>query len=250
MKWNSSLYDSSHDFVSRYGEGILGYLNPQPGERILDLGCGTGDLTKSIADAGAAVIGVDSSSEMISRAREKFSEIDFRISDARDLKLNIIFDAIFSNAVLHWIPDQDKIAQQMFTHLRPGGRIAVEFGGKGNNEVMLAALRSVFEERGYKTNASINFWFYPSIAEYSAILERHGFRVVLMEHFDRPTPLKGVNGVKDWFLMFGERFFSGIPEPVKEDILNEVQNRLESTSLIDGVWTADYKRIRAVAIKE
>ncbi|MEO8475300.1 MAG: methyltransferase domain-containing protein, partial [Chryseolinea sp.] len=220
------------------------------GERVLDLGCGTGDLTKSIKDAGVAVIGIDGSSEMIARAQEKFADIDFRVADARDMKLDVTFDAIFSNAVLHWIPDQDKVAQQMNAHLKPGGRIVVEFGGKGNNQQMIDALHSIFKDRGYNTNASINAWFFPSIAEYSTILERHGFRVILMEHFDRPTPLKGVDGIKDWFKMFGDKLFTDIPEPVKEDILNEVQFRLEPTHLLDGVWIADYKRIRAIAIKE
>src|ERR1044072_2436668 len=102
MKWNSSLYDKSHDFVSKYGEGILSYLNPKSTETILDLGCGTGDLTKQIFIAAAHVIGVDSSADMIAKAKSKFPEIEFYQMDARKLKFDILFDAIFSNAVLHW----------------------------------------------------------------------------------------------------------------------------------------------------
>ncbi len=250
MKWNSSLYDSAHDFVSRYGEGLLPYLSPQPGEMILDLGCGTADLTKQISDAGATVIGVDNAPEMIERAKSKYPELDLRVRDGRDLNLNIQFDAIFSNAVLHWIPEKEVVIQQMYSHLKQGGRIAVEFGGKGNNKAMLAMLRTVLDEREYPENAAINFWYYPSIAEYAGELESAGFRVVLAEHFDRLTPLKGVNGIKEWFYMFGESFFEGVPEPVKEDILNEVQERLAPTNLVEGVWSADYKRIRIVAVKE
>jgi trans-aconitate methyltransferase len=249
MKWNSILYDKSHDFVSKYGEGILSYLNPQPEEKILDLGCGTGDLTKEIFLAGAHVIGIDSSAEMIAKAKAKFPEIDFYQMDAREIKFDTQFDAIFSNAVLHWIPEKELVIKKMYSQLKDNGRIVLEFGGKGNNQQMLKALSSVFVKRGHVDNAKIDFWYYPSIGEYSTELERLNFRVVHAEHFDRITPLKGNQGIKDWFLMFGDNFFVGISDSEKNDILNEVEEQLKTTHFTDGIWNADYKRIRMVAIK-
>jgi len=249
MKWNPTLYDNSHDFVSKYGEGILSYLNPKPGETILDLGCGTGDLTKEIFLSGANVVGVDNSADMIAKARTKYPDIEFQQMDARKLKFDTRFDAIFSNAVLHWIPEKEKVIERMHSLLKENGRIVLEFGGKGNNQQMLKALRDSFKKRGFYDNAKIDFWYYPSIGEYTTELEKLNFRVIHATHFDRITPLKSSQGIKDWFLMFGNYFFVGIPDTEKEEILNEVQNNLTVTHFIDGVWNADYKRIRIVAIK-
>jgi len=250
MKWDSTLYDQSHGFVSKYGEGILSYLNPKPNERILDLGCGTGDLAKEIFLTGATVIGTDSSSDMIIKAKSKFPEIQFYQMDARELKFDVQFDAIFSNAVLHWIPEKEIVIEKMYSQLKDNGRIVLEFGGKGNNQQMLKALRDVFIKRGYVNNAKIDCWYYPSIGEYSTELEKQDFRVVHAEHFDRITPLKGNQGIKDWFIMFGDYLFIDITDAEKNDILNEVQDKLKETHFIDGVWNADYKRIRIVAVKD
>jgi trans-aconitate methyltransferase len=250
MKWNSTLYDKSHDFVSKFGEGILSYLNPNPTETILDLGCGTGDLTNKIFLTGAKVIGVDSSAEMIAKAKSKFPEIEFYQMDARELNLDTQFDAIFSNAVLHWIPEKQLVIGKMYSHLKDQGRIVLEFGGKGNNQHMLKVLRDVFIKRGHVKNAKIDFWYYPSIGEYSTELEKQNFRVVHAEHFDRITPLKGDQGIKDWFLMFGDYLFVDISDTEKDDILDEVQDKLKVTHFKDGVWNADYKRIRIVALKD
>jgi trans-aconitate methyltransferase len=250
MKWNSALYDNSHDFVSKFGQGILSYLNPKSNECILDLGCGTGDLTREISLAHARVIGVDNSAEMISKAKSKFPEIEFYEMDARQLAFDMRFDAIFSNAVLHWIPEKEIIIEKVYSLLKDNGRLVVEFGGKGNNQQLIKALIEVFIERGYVENAKINFWYFPSIAEYTTELEKQNFRVVHAEHFDRQTPLKGENGIMDWFAMFGDNFFVGISEIEKGNILEEVQRKLRATHLIDGIWYADYKRIRVIAIKE
>lgn len=250
MKWNSTLYDQSHGFVSKYGEGILSYLNPKPTERILDLGCGTGDLTKEMFLTGATVIGTDSSSDMIIKAKSKFPEIQFYQMDARELKFDVQFDAIFSNAVLHWIPEKEIVIKKMYSQLKDNGRIVLEFGGKGNNQQMLKALRDVFIKRGFMNNAKIDCWYFPSIGEYATELEKENFRVVHAEHFDRITPLKGNQGIKDWFLMFGDYLFVDITDTEKDDILDEVQDKLKETHFIDGVWNADYKRIRIVAVKD
>lgn len=247
--WNAKLYDNSHDFVAKFGEGIFSWLQPKEGENILDLGCGTGDLTPKIQAVGATVIGVDSSMEMIQAAQAKFPEIDFQQADARNLPFSASFDAIFSNAVLHWIPEKEKVITSMYESLKKGGRIVLEFGGKDNNQQIWEVLKMVLQKRGYPENANISFFYFPSIGEYAPLLEKQGFRVVRAEHFDRPTPLKGANGIKDWLLMFGDNFFPNIPRTEKEIILEEIQSTLKPTHFIDGQWIADYKRIRVMAIK-
>lgn len=216
----------------------------------MDLGCGTGDLTNKIFLTGAQVIGIDSSLEMITSARSKYREIEFLQMDARELNLGRKFDAIFSNAVLHWILEKELVIAKMYSHLNDNGRIVLEFGGKGNIQEMLRALKDVLVERGYAANAAVDCWYYPSIGEYATELEKQNFRVVHSEHFNRITPLKGDRGMRDWFLMFGDQLFVNISDEEKNDILDEVENRLRATHFIDGVWNADYKRIRVVAVKE
>jgi trans-aconitate methyltransferase len=250
MKWNADLYDRSHDFVSRYGAGLLSYLQPMPGEIILDLGCGTGELTNEISLSGAKAIGIDSSANMVQVAAAKFPETTFFQMDARDMQFDILFDAVFSNAALHWIPEKEKVIERMYSLLKPGGRIVLEFGGKGNNQHLIQALRNTFIERKFYENAEIDFWYFPSVGQYATELEKQNFRVIHAEHFDRTTPLKGAAGVKDWFTMFGEYFFAGISETEKDEILDEVEHKLAPTHYIDGTWYADYKRIRIIAVKQ
>ncbi len=248
MKWDSILYDNTHDFVSKYGEGVLSYMQTNADEIILDLGCGTGDLTNKIFLSGAKVIGIDASAEMIDQARAKFPAIEFHRMDATALQFDVKFDTIFSNAVLHWIPEKEKVIESMFMHLKPKGRVVLEFGGKGNVLQMRRALKDILKKREVEEN--VRNWYFPSIAEYATELEKKGFSVIHAEHFDRPTPLKGKNGLKDWFLMFAEQILEKFSEKEKREILDEVQKNLKNTHLKDGVWVADYKRIRIVAIKE
>ncbi|MBX7172400.1 MAG: methyltransferase domain-containing protein [Pyrinomonadaceae bacterium] len=249
MNWNASFYDNSHAFVAKLGEGLLPLLNPQNDENILDLGCGTGDLTEKIAQSGAKVIGIDSSAKMIELAKAKFPNIDFRQLNAIDFELNQQFDAIFSNAVLHWILEKEKVIKQIYSHLINGGRLVAEFGGAENVEILTNALRKTLNEFGFTENSKINFWYFPTIGEYATELEKVGFRVIFAQHYDRPTELKGKDGIKDWLTMFGEKFFVGINKTEKENILNTLQKSLEEKLLINGVWQADYKRIRIIAIK-
>ncbi len=250
MNWNTALYDNSHNFVSKFGQGILSHLNPGPDQRILDLGCGTGDLAKEISLTGAEVVGVDSSIQMIQAAKSKFPEMKFYQMDARALAFGTPFDAIFSNAVLHWIPEKELVINSLRSVLKENGRLVVEFGGKGNVQFMLKALAETFIEKGYSRIPCIDFWYFPSIGEYASELEKQKFRVIHAEHFDRQTPLEGADGIKNWFRMFGDPLFVGIPEPEKEIILEEVQNKLRPTHFINGTWYADYKRIRAIAVKK
>ncbi len=250
MEWDAKLYDNKHDFVSKFGEGILSYLQAKPGESILDLGCGTGDLTEEIFQTGAKVIGVDNSTEMIRSAKIKFPAIDFRQADARIMQFDERFDAIFSNAVLHWIKEKEMVIRQMHLLLKENGRIVLEFGGKGNIQQMQEVFRNVLKKRGFIKESNLDFWYFPSIAEYATELEKQHFRVIHAEHFDRNTPLKGDQGMHDWFMMFGVNFLANIPLNDIDGILEETASILRPTHYRDGIWNADYKRIRIIAIKE
>jgi trans-aconitate methyltransferase len=250
MKWNTVLYDQAHDFVARYGEEVLSYLDPKPGERILDLGCGTGDLTYKIFCSGAVVVGMDSSPEMLSRARSKYPGLDFLQMDARELYVEIPYDAVFSNAVLHWIPEKELVIRNIYSSLKEGGRMVAEFGGKGCVSSLISALKTSLASKGYKKNSELMPWYYPSIAEYSAELEKQGFTVIFAELFDRPTALDGTEGLKNWYRMFTGDFFAGIPKPDMEDILTELNKKLEATHFAGDKWLADYRRLRIVAIKD
>lgn len=252
IHWNSGLYEQKHAFVYQYGEALVQLLAPQSGERILDLGCGTGQLTAMIAKSGAHTVGIDASAEMITQAKCNFPDLNFQVMDASDLKFSEPFDAIFSNATLHWLPAavQASVAKGMYQCLRPGGRLVAEFGGKGNNEKMIKALKTILTNKGYILNADINFWYFPSISEYTTLLEEQGFEVIYAAVYPRATELSDPeNGVKEWFRMFGEKFFVGMPEHAIEEVLDMTQALLSPTHFREGKWFADYKRIRIVAIK-
>lgn len=251
MKWNAELYDNKHAFVSQYGESVLELLDVKPGERILDLGCGTGDLSKQIQEQGAEVIGIDASPEMIAKAKGKYPDIDFSVADAISFHFDEPFDAIFTNATLHWINNADAVIQNAYNSLKRGGRFVGEFGGKGNMQLMIAATTAVLKNYGYLKSEDINPWYFPSTAEYAAKLEAHGFRVTFMAHFDRPTLLQdGRQGVTKWLNMFGPSFFEGIPAEQLSQIFNEITDLLQPDYEDNGQWYADYKRLRFIAIKE
>ena len=251
MKWNAELYDNKHAFVSQYGEGVLELLDVKPGERILDLGCGTGDLAKLIWEHGADVLGIDASPDMIAKAKAKYPELDFSVANGTDFHFDELFDAVFTNAVLHWIHDADGVIKSVYNVLKTGGRFVGEFGGKDNNKLMLAAASTVLNKYGYIKGDVIIPWYFPSTAEYASRLEAGGFRVTFTSHFDRPTLLQdGRDGMVRWFDMFGSSLFQKIPAAELTQILNEITDLLQPTNEVDGEWYADYKRLRFVAVKE
>jgi trans-aconitate methyltransferase len=251
MKWNAELYDNKHAFVSQYGEGVLELLDVKPGERILDLGCGTGDLAKLIWEQGAEVVGIDASPEMIAKAKAKYPELDFSVANGTDFHFNESFDAVFTNAVLHWIHDADGVIKSVYNVLKPGGRFVGEFGGKDNNKLMLAAASTVLNKYGYIKGDIIIPWYFPSTAEYASRLEAGGFRVTFTSHFDRPTLLQdGRDGMVEWFNMFGSSIFKKVSAAELPQILNEITDLLQPTNEVDSQWYADYKRLRFIAIKE
>lgn len=251
MKWNANLYDDKHAFVFQYGESVLELLDVKPGERILDLGCGTGHLAKKIQEHGAEVIGIDASPEMIAQAKANYPELDFRVANGAGFSFDEPFDAVFTNATLHWIHDADGVIKSVYNALKPGGRFVGEFGGKGNNRLMMAAAETVLKKHDYLKDGFVIPWYYPSTAEYATRLEAGGFRVTLATHFDRPTLLQdGRDGMAKWFNMFGSSIFKMVPAAELAQILNEITDLLQPTNEVDGQWYADYKRLRFIAVKE
>jgi len=249
MKWNSSLYDQKHSFVFKYGEEVLALLNPKRGERILDVGCGTGHLTKLIAEMGAEVVGMDSSPEMIEAARTAWPDINFVLADAADFSFIEPFDAVFSNAALHWVTEAERAVVCMAQSLKQGGRFVVELGGKGNIAAITTAVREAIREM---LHVEVEHGrYYPSISEYSSLLERHGLVVRSAVLFDRPTKLEaGEQGLRNWIAMFDQGVMSHVPDHKKEQVLRKVEDKTRCILFADGHWFADYRRLRIVAHKE
>jgi trans-aconitate 2-methyltransferase len=247
--WNPSLYDQKHAFVFEYGKDLISLLQPHPGETILDLGCGTGHLTKAIAASGARVIGIDNSAKMIETARSTYPEIEFLVADARDFSFPFPFDAIFSNAALHWIPEAEQVVQCIAASLKTGGRLVAEFGGKGNIAHIITAIQQSTQELlQIEVGAD---WYFPSIGEYATLLEKHDLAVSSALLFDRPTQLEdGEQGMRNWIKMFKESMFLAIPDDAKEKVLASVEEKLRPVLFRDGHWFADYRRLRIVAYKD
>jgi trans-aconitate methyltransferase len=248
--WDSTLYDESFSVITRFGAGVVDLLAAQPGERILDLGCGTGHLTAQIAEAGAETIGIDAAAPMIERARAAYPQLRFEVARAEDFTLDRPVDAVFSSAVLHWVPAQDAMIGCVARALKPGGRFVAEMGGQGNVRILLDALAQALSEAGVPPEQVPRPWYFPSIPEYSARLERAGFEVTFMHLFDRPTPLDDCpDGAADWVRMFGDDFLAPVPPERQASVLARVNALAAPTLVHDGRWIADYRRLRFVAVK-
>jgi len=249
--WNAKLYDRKLAFVSGYGESLLDALRPRPGETVLDVGCGTGDLAKRIADAGAAVVGLDASPAMIEEARRKYPGLDFRVALAEAFALERQADAVFSNAALHWVTDAAGAAACMFAAAKPGGRLVAEFGGRGNVGAIVEAVETVLQDRFGIDAAARNPWYFPSVGEYASLLEDAGWEVSYAELYDRPTPLDGEDGLLAWLTAFAAPFFAGLSDAdaarAKADVQDALAPRLFDEK--NRVWTADYRRLRVAARK-
>ncbi|GAB3440325.1 class I SAM-dependent methyltransferase [Streptomonospora sediminis] len=243
--WDPHLYDDRHAFVTNYGNDLLDELAPRPGERILDAGCGTGQLTAALAQTGAQPVGIDSSRQMIDRARQRHPHLDLRVADLRNPGLEPGFDAILSNAVLHWIPDAPAAATAMADALRPGGRLVAELGGAGNVATIRSASRTLRNELGLPQAAET--WYFPGIDDYSTVLTNAGLHVTGAWLFDRPTRLDGEDGLTTWLQMFGTHLLDGSPDP--DGFAAQLCERLRPVLHHSGSWWADYRRLRITARK-
>lgn len=231
--WDAARYQARHSYVFAHGEALLDVLGARAGERTLDLGCGSGQLTAKIAESGAEVIGLDRSEEMIDEARHNFPGLRFEVADAANFALDAPVDAVFSNAALHWVKDADGAAASIARALRPGGRFVMEMGGKGNVQAIIDAVRDV-------AGRVETPWYFPSVGEYTSLLERHGFEISFAALFDRPTRVEGEDGLDDWLAMFAGSM-------IEAKISREVANRLRPKMFCDGAWVLDYRRLRVMA---
>lgn len=247
-QWDSALYDDRHSFVWKKAGDLIDLLDPQPAERILDLGCGTGHLTAQIAARGADVVGLDGSASMIAQARQNYPKLKFVLADARTFQFEEPFDAVFSNAALHWIPEASPVISAVARALMPGGRFILEMGGKGNIARIVAALTAVLGESGYPAR---NPWYFPSAGEYATLLEQHGFEVEVLWTFARWNKLEHPEkGLREWLEMFGGVWFEGVPARARETVVAEIESRLRSSLWRDGAWWADYRRLRLIARRQ
>ncbi len=238
-QWDARDYARVGGFVPALGQAALDLLDPQPGEHILDVGCGDGTLTLRIKDDGAEVVGIDNSLSMIGAARAK--GLDARLMDAAQLKFAEAFDAVFSNATLHWVLDKERAARAIWFSLKPGGRFAGEMGGEGNLAVLRQALDDELVARGYGPPSFAANW-YPSVEEFVALYEGAGFRDVDARLIERPTLLE--HGVAAWVLTFRAGWLdrAGVPADQRQTIADAVAARV-------GTDTADYVRLRFIMRK-
>ena len=243
QEWKAENYARHAHFVPTLGQPVLDLLKPAAGERILDLGCGDGILTEKIATAGASVVGVDGAADMIAAARAR--GLDAHVMDGMRLEFDREFDAVFSNAALHWMKrDPDAVIAGVARALKPGGRFAAEMGGHGCVAGIMVALIAIMERRGVNAKAIIP-WYFPTVDDYKARLERGGFNVEYIELIPRPTPLPNMAG---WLDVFGQIFFNQLPPDQREAARDEVVEMLRPVLCDErGRWTGDYIRLRFLA---
>ena len=245
QQWDARGYAENARFVAELGMPVVDLLAPKPGERILDLGCGDGALTEKLAAVGCDVVGADASAELVNAARAR--GLDARVMNGEALDFNGEFDAVFSNAALHWMLQPDAVIAGVHQALKPGGRFVGEFGGAGNVATIASALEAALDRRGLDGKAA-NPWYFPSAEEYAAKLTEHGFRVRSAELIERPTPLP--TGMASWLATFAGSFIAKVPVSEHGALLNEVLTEISSAlKKPDGTWYADYVRLRFAADK-
>lgn len=242
--WNADQYSHHAPFVATYGEQVLALLGPVEGQRILDLGCGDGFLTEQIQASGADVHGVDASASMIRAAQKRGLSAEVASGEA----LNFVdeFDAVFSNAALHWMKNSAEVISGVHRALKPKGRFVGEFGGEGNVEALVNAMKAVFRHHR-DFGEFVNPWYFPSVSEYQSALENQGFLVDYIELIPRPTPLE--SGIVHWLNIFSNGITGHLSPSQISRFLTEVEELLKPVQFVNNQWMADYVRLRFSATK-
>jgi trans-aconitate methyltransferase len=250
MDWAVATYDSAFGYVSAHGAPLIDLLDPQPGERVIDLGCGTGVFTAEIGARGAEVLGIDGAGRMIMQARALHPELSFAVGDAHHFTVAEPYDAVASNSALHWMTrDPDAVISQVHGALRPGGRFIAEMGGAGNCAELITAMQTAWRVFGLAEPELP--WYFPSPAQYAARLEEGGFTVRLMEYFDRPTRMtEGPNGAADWVRLFAPEALADVPPEVAEPLLERINVLAAPALRRESGWVADYVRLRFAAVRK
>lgn len=246
--WDPAQYAQNARFVSDLGSPVLELLSPEPGQRVLDLGCGDGALSRRLVERGCVVVGVDASPTQVEAARR--AGIDARVADGEALRFEGEFDAVFSNAALHWMKRPRAVIDGVFRALVPGGRFVAEFGGQGCIETIRRALVEALGRRGID-GLALDPWYFPSVDEYAPLLRERGFRIDTIACFPRPTPLPAGTGIRGWLETFAASFTSALPPESRPAFFDEVENLLapalrspERERESEAGWIADYIRLR------
>ena len=243
--WEKEKYEKNARFVSDYGKELIEWMNPKKDEYILDLGCGDGVLTKEISKYGCKVLGLDGSQKFVEATRKL--GVDAIQGDAQNMNFENEFDAIFSNAALHWMTNPDKVLEGVSKALKKGGRFVVEMGCKGNVEKIENAMFEVARRHNFK---AVKCWFFPTEKEETELLNKYGLKVKRMISFSRPTLLP--TGIKGWLQTFSAPAFVNIPKEMHEKLIDEIAEKVEKEleKNENGQIIADYVRLRFEAVKE
>ncbi len=239
QSWNTTTYEKNTRFVSTFGEDVIGLLAPKHGERILDLGCGDGVLSEKIAESGAIVIGVDSSESFVETAQSK--GVDAIRMDGHALRFDSEFDAVFSNAALHWMLEPEAVIDGVVKALKPGGRFVGEFGGYGNVAAIASAMRAVGGMMGGDPDLA-SPWFFPTSEHYAKMLVSAGFSVTSIGSFYRPTPLP--TEIRGWLETMRAPFFEQFGSEIELAYTRVIDALRPSLCDDKGNWIADYVRLR------
>jgi trans-aconitate methyltransferase len=250
--WNAGEYDASFGFVARYGDDVLTLVDARPGERVLDLGCGTGRHAAALSEVGAIVTGLDADIDMLAVARRDHPHVSFVRADAAsfslgDLGVDEPFDACFSNAALHWMTPQGAVLANVRSVLRGGARFVAEMGGHENIAALDASLRAALAELGRDVNVPSNY--FPTVGQQATNLEAADFRVEMATWFRRPTPLSPGTTAADWTRHFRSIVWAAVPESQHRDLAAAVDRNAQERGLLTAAgWIADYCRLRFVAV--
>ena len=242
--WEAQKYQKHADFVSKLGMPVVELLDPKPHETILDLGCGNGTIAHTLNNLCHEVIGIDFSADMVAAAREL--GVDAMVMDGENITLNSTFDAVFSNAALHWMLHPENVLQGVNRVLRDGGRFVGEFGGEGNVTTILEAMETIFSKHP-EFGSFTQHWYFPSCEDYTTLLQKNGFNVEYIELIPRSTP---IDDISNWIDVFGNGMMANLNREQKEQLKYEVREYLKSKLYSDETgWSADYIRLRFKAVK-